>query len=169
MRVLYPYRVSPCISTGYTFPSSSRNTLDIAVNCWPSYDASTSTSTINLEYELESPSLALHSLTITLPLPRSAASNLSISEAPTCGDYAINAQGEFEWRIEEISAELGNGNGSIAFEVREVGEEGEDGEVFFPVGVEFVAQHGVAGVDVSSSFYHPLRSTSDMNYFVPSP
>jgi hypothetical protein len=128
------------------------------VNCWPSYDAASSTSTINLEYELESPSLSLHSLTITLPFPTSAASNLSVSEPPTCGDYSINAQGEFEWRIEEISAELGNENGSLEFEVSGVGEEGEDGEVFFPVGVEFVAQRGVGGVDVNS-FHSCLHFT----------
>lgn len=45
---------------------------------------------------------------------------------------------------------MGNTNGSIEFEVSGIQEDTEEeGQDFFPVAIEFVAQSGVAGVDVS--------------------
>lgn len=118
------------------------------VNCWP--DADSGTVTVNLEYDLKNPSLSLHNVVISIPLPPGA--EPSISDPPAHGDYSINPHtGRLEWVIEEVSEQAGTSNGSLEFEVQ-----GDDADELFPVGIEFVSQKGMCGVEVrllpSSSF-----------------
>lgn len=52
-----------------------------------------------------------------------------------------------DWVLEEVSEQAGTASGSLEFEV-----EGEDTDAFFPVVVDFVAQKGLCGVEVSFLF-----------------
>lgn len=125
----------------FLLPSSSCTHCPLAtVNCWP--DADSGTITVNLEYELKNPSLSLHNVTISIPLP--SGSEPVISDPPAHGTYNINPHtGTLDWVIEEVSEAAGTGSGSLEFEV-----EGEDADLLFPVGVEFVSQKGMCGVEV---------------------
>lgn len=115
----------------------------ITVNCWPSADSGNLT--VNLEYELENTSLSLHNVVISIPLP--AGAEPSITEAPAHGSYAINPMtGRLEWTIEEVSEAAGTTSGSMEFEC-----DGDDADACFPVGVDFVSQKGICGVEVSLS------------------
>ncbi len=119
------------------FPPSS-----LAVNCWP--DADSGTVTVNLEYELKNPSLSLHNVVVSIPLPSGA--EPVISDPPAHGDYSINPHtGRLEWVIEEVSEAAGTSSGSLEFEVQ-----GDDADELFPVGIEFVSQKGMCGVEVRS-------------------
>ncbi|GAA5916919.1 hypothetical protein JCM6882_000605 [Rhodosporidiobolus microsporus] len=116
--------------------------VPLTINCWPSADAGTLT--VNLEYELTNPSLSLHNVVISIPLP--AGAEPVISDPPAHGSYAINPHtGMLEWTIEEVSEAAGTDSGSLEFEA-----EGEDADALFPVGVDFVSQTGMCGVQVQS-------------------
>ncbi|GAA5924866.1 hypothetical protein JCM1841_006955 [Sporobolomyces salmonicolor] len=118
--------------------------VPISINCWPSADSGTLT--INLEYELENPSLSLHNVVISIPLPPGAESSVNITEAPAHGSYAINpSTGRLEWTIDEVSQAAGTSSGTMEVEC-----EGDDADACFPVGVDFVSQKGLCGVEVLS-------------------
>ncbi|GAA5985672.1 hypothetical protein JCM11641_001469 [Rhodosporidiobolus odoratus] len=119
---------------------SDESIVPISINCWPSADSGTLT--VNLEYELENTSLSLHNVVISIPLP--AGAEPVISDPPAHGSYAINPHsGRLEWTIEEVSEAAGTSSGSLEFEA-----EGEDADALFPVGIDFVSQRGMCGVEV---------------------
>ncbi|GAA5827652.1 hypothetical protein JCM11251_001771 [Rhodosporidiobolus azoricus] len=119
---------------------SDEGIVPLTINCWPSADAGTLT--VNLEYELTNPALSLHNVVISIPLP--PGSEPVISDPPAHGSYAVNPHtGRLEWTIEEISEQAGTENGSLEFEA-----EGEDADALFPVGIDFVSQSGMCGVQV---------------------
>lgn len=87
-------------------------------------------------------SLSLASLFISIPLPPNTSPTLS--EPPSVGNYSINSEnGNLEWSIDEVSEESGVTTGTLEFEVN-----GDDVEGFFPVGVEFVSENTMCGVEV---------------------
>lgn len=73
--------------------------------------------------------------------------------------------GRLEWTIEEVSEAAGTTSGSMEFECQ-----GDDADVCFPVGVDFVSQKGICGVDVSlplfvSSILEESRGTDESSSF----
>ncbi|GAA5824735.1 hypothetical protein JCM5353_004424 [Sporobolomyces roseus] len=121
---------------------TDESVVPISINCWPSADSGNLT--VNLEYELENTSLSLHNVVISIPLP--AGAEPSITEAPANGSYAINPMtGRLEWTIDEVSEAAGTTSGSMEFEC-----DGDDADACFPVGVDFVSQKGICGVEILS-------------------
>lgn len=115
-----------------------------SVNCWPSGESGTST--VNLEYELEKTHLSLHNVFISVPLPPGA--EPIISEQPSVGSFVINREtSSLDWTIDEVSEAAGTTTGSMEFEV-----DGDDTDVFFPVGVAFVSQQTLCGLQVGGFF-----------------
>ncbi|GAA6059928.1 hypothetical protein JCM10212_003068 [Sporobolomyces blumeae] len=53
--------------------------------------------------------------------------------------------GRLEWTVDEVSEAAGTASGSMEFEC-----EGDDADACFPVGVDFVSQKGICGVDILS-------------------
>ncbi|GAA5881641.1 hypothetical protein JCM16303_005524 [Sporobolomyces ruberrimus] len=138
---------------------TDESVVPISINCWPSADSGNLT--VNLEYELENPSLSLHNVTISIPLP--PGSEPSITDAPAHGEYTLNPMtGRLEWTIEEVSEAAGTTSGSMEFECQ-----GDDADVCFPVGVDFVSQKGICGVDILS-VVNPSTGNEPVEYSVDS-
>ena len=64
--------------------------------------------------------------------------------------------GRLEWTIEEVSEAAGTTSGSMEFEC-----DGDDADACFPVGVDFVSQKGICGVEVSLSRSNPGSTLAD--------
>lgn len=92
---------------------------------------------------MENTAVSLHNVLISIALPPGA--EPTISEAPSNGQYSLNADGSrLDWILDEVSEGAGTTSGSLEFEVQ-----GDDTDAFFPVVVDFVSQQGLCGVQVS--------------------
>lgn len=116
------------------------------VNCWPS-PTDNGTMDVNIEYELtsEDPSIVLKNIIISIPLPDGAdPSNVNAAEGTTW--TLDNASNSLNWLISEVDASNESSrNGVLEFNVP-----GDDTSAVFPVAVDFVAQRGLCGVEVSA-------------------
>ena len=120
--------------------------LYLPVNCWPS-PTDDGSMDVNIEYELvsEDPSIQLKNIIISIPLP-STAYPTSVTAAPGTSYTLDDASHSLNWLIQSIHPEENeeSKNGVLEFSVP-----GDDVGAFFPVTVDFVAQRGLCGVQVS--------------------